>query len=390
VAGERGRRAARFRDLVITHAAMVAGDAIMVVALADSFFFDVDPGAARSRILAFLLVSFAPFLVIAPLVGPVLDRTPGGRRVVVIVVATLRVVLQIAMVPVADSIAIFPLVFFALVLQKTYLVSKSALVPSVVRRSEDLVEANAKLGVMAGLAGTVAVVPGSVALLLGDTSAALLVATVPFAVAAVAARHLPDESVPVRTAGPRGAVVVPPDVVAAARPMALLRAVVGFVLFQLAFTFRVEEIDTVWFGVALAASAFGTFVGNALAPWFRRHVSETALLVIGSAAVLTAAVAAVWVTGAGSAVVAPAVVVAGVGAFGAALGRLGFESIVQQTVDPDSRGATFARTETRFQLSWAVAAVAPVIVRIPPVAGYLVIGTAAAVALVVSVRLSRR
>lgn len=369
---------------------MVAGDAIMVVALADSFFFDVDPGAARSRILAFLLVSFAPFLVIAPLVGPVLDRTPGGRRVVVIVVATLRVVLQVAMVPVADSIAIFPLVFLALVLQKTYLVSKSALVPSVVRRTEDLVEANAKLGVIAGLAGTVAVVPGSLALLLGDTGAALLVATVPFTIAAVAARHLPDESVPVRTAGPRGAVVMPPAVVAAARPMALLRAVVGFVLFQLAFTFRVEEIDTVWFGAALAASALGTFVGNALAPWFRGHVSETALLVIGSAAVLAAAAAAVWVTGAGSAVVAPAVVVAGVAAFGAALGRLGFESIVQQTVDPESRGATFARTETRFQLAWAVAAVAPVVVRIPPVAGYVVVGAAAIVALVASVQLSRR
>jgi hypothetical protein len=390
VAGERVRRAARFRDLVVTHAAMVAGDAIMVVALADSFFFDVDPGAARSRILAFLLVSFAPFLVIAPLVGPFLDRTPGGRRVLVMVVASLRVGLQLAMVPAADSIAIFPLVFLALVLQKTYLVSKSALVPGVVRRSEDLVEANAKLGVIAGLAGAVAVVPGSIALLLGDTPAALLVATAPFAIAAVAARHLPDESVPVRTTGPRGVVAVPDSVVWAARPMALLRAVAGFVLFQLAFTFRVEEVDTVWFAVALAASAFGTFVGNALAPWLRVHVRETTLLAIGSATVVVAAAVASWVALAGSAVVAPGVVVAGVAAFGAALGRLGFESIVQQTVEPDSRGAAFARAETRFQLSWALAAVVPVVVRIPPAAGYLVVGAAASAALALAVRLSRR
>ena len=37
----------------------------MIVALADSFFFDVDPNGARSRVLGFLLISFAPFLLIA-------------------------------------------------------------------------------------------------------------------------------------------------------------------------------------------------------------------------------------------------------------------------------------------------------------------------------------
>ena len=46
----------------------------MVVALADSFFFDVDPSGARSKVLAFLLVSFTPFLVVAPFIGPVIDR----------------------------------------------------------------------------------------------------------------------------------------------------------------------------------------------------------------------------------------------------------------------------------------------------------------------------
>ena len=50
----------------------------MVVALADSFFFDVDPGAARSKVLLFLVVSFAPFLIVAPLIGPV-DRPHPGR-----------------------------------------------------------------------------------------------------------------------------------------------------------------------------------------------------------------------------------------------------------------------------------------------------------------------
>ena len=62
-----------------------------------------------------------------------------------------------------DSLTLFPLVFAALVLQKTYLVSKQALVPSVVRTEAELVEANSKLGVIAGLTGFVAVIPAGAA-----------------------------------------------------------------------------------------------------------------------------------------------------------------------------------------------------------------------------------
>ena len=60
-----------------------------------------------------------------------------------------------------DYVALFPLVFVALVLQKTYLISKSAIVPSVVRTERDLVEANSKLGMIAGLVGFVAVIPAA-------------------------------------------------------------------------------------------------------------------------------------------------------------------------------------------------------------------------------------
>ena len=132
----------------------------MVVALADSFFFDVDPGAARSKVLLFLVISFAPFLIVAPLIGPVIDRIRGGRRFIVQAVAAARIVLQLLMMRFADELALFPLVFVALVLQKTYSVSKSALVPSVVRSERELVEANSKLGLIAGVAGCRCRVPG--------------------------------------------------------------------------------------------------------------------------------------------------------------------------------------------------------------------------------------
>src|ERR1700759_3110094 len=77
----------RFRRLTITHAAMMGGDAAMLVALADSLFLSIDPSAARSRVLLFLVVSFAPFLLLAPFIGPVIDRAAGGRRLGIQLVA---------------------------------------------------------------------------------------------------------------------------------------------------------------------------------------------------------------------------------------------------------------------------------------------------------------
>src|SRR6187200_2604364 len=133
-----GVRMSRFRRLTITHAAMMGGDAAMLVALADSLFLSIDPSAVRSRVLLFLVVSFAPFLVIAPLIGPVIDRVAGGRRTVIQLVAGARVALAVLMAFAIDSVTLFPLVFAALVLQKTYLVSKQALVPSVVRSESEL------------------------------------------------------------------------------------------------------------------------------------------------------------------------------------------------------------------------------------------------------------
>ena len=123
----------------------------MVIALADSFFFSVDLDAARTQVMLFLAVSFAPFLFIAPLIGPMIDRIKGGRRFVIQLVAVLRLVLSVLMARYVDSFALFPLVFASLVLQKTYIVSKSAIVPSTVRSQDELVEANAKLGLIAGL-----------------------------------------------------------------------------------------------------------------------------------------------------------------------------------------------------------------------------------------------
>ncbi len=101
--------ASKFRRLAITHALMMGGDAAMVVALADSLFFNIDLDAARSRVMLFLVVSFAPFLVIAPLIGPLIDRVAGGRRLVIQTGGRrARVVLMILMASYIDDARAVP------------------------------------------------------------------------------------------------------------------------------------------------------------------------------------------------------------------------------------------------------------------------------------------
>jgi hypothetical protein len=72
-----------FARLALAHAVGMAGDVFVTVSLAGSLFFDVGVGAARPKVLLYLLLTMAPFAVVAPVLGPFLDRTRGGRRLMV-------------------------------------------------------------------------------------------------------------------------------------------------------------------------------------------------------------------------------------------------------------------------------------------------------------------
>ncbi len=59
-----------------------------------------------------------------------------------------------------DSTLLFPEAFAILVLAKSYHVAKSAIVPTVVRSDDELVEANSRLSFLSGVMGFAAAVPG--------------------------------------------------------------------------------------------------------------------------------------------------------------------------------------------------------------------------------------
>src|SRR4029078_12653888 len=58
-----------------------AVDAAMAVALANTLFFAAASGESKGKVALYLLITIAPFAVIAPLIGPALDRLQHGRRV---------------------------------------------------------------------------------------------------------------------------------------------------------------------------------------------------------------------------------------------------------------------------------------------------------------------
>lgn len=370
--------ASKFQRLARTHALMMGGDAAMVVALADSFFFDVDPNGARSKVLAFLLVSFAPFLLVAPFIGPVIDRVRGGRRMIVQGVAVARVATQILMIQFADGFALFPLVFVALVLQKTYFVSKSALVPSVVRDDAELVEANSKLGLIAGVAGTAAVAPAALLQVVFGARATFGYGALVFAAAFAASIQLAPELRP--QAGIRGQGGTrlgtgfrSPSLQLAAAGMTILRGGVGFMLFHLAFWFRGRDNGDVLLGLAVAVGSVGIFIGNTVGPALRRALHEERMLAL--------ALGLPAVAGLGAAIVggpAAGIVVALAVNLGAALGRLAFDSMLQRDGPAANRGQAFARFETGFQLAWVAAAVVPVLFELPGRAGLFLLGAVAA------------
>jgi hypothetical protein len=353
---------------------MAAGDAVIALALAGSLFFDISPGAARSRIALYLLFTMLPFTIVAPLVGPAIDRIPGGRRVIVVICAVGKAIVSVFMISHLNGFGLFPLAFATLVLSKAYAVSKSALVPSLVRNETELVEANSKLGLLAGIVGFLAVVPAIVLQLISPQATVAFSALI-FAGAAVMAWQLPRRTViaaepeqPVEVAELRSS-----GIRLAASAMALLRAIVGFLTFQIAFWFRNTGAGTIWFGVVLVFSAIGTLIGNGVGPLLRQQLREERMLVVALALTAFGGGVAAFVGGRSTAAILTCLV-----GLSAALARLAFDSIVQRDAPDANRGRAFARFETRFQLGWVAAAAIPVVIPIPGWMGFAIVAAAGA------------
>ena len=345
-----------FARLARVQLVSAAGDALFTIALAGSLFFNLDPAAARPKVALYLILTIAPFAIVGPLIGPLIDRLRGGRRAMVIVSGMGRAVLAFLMIRHLNSLLLFPEAFGALVLGKTYHVAKSAIVPGLVRGHEDLVEANSKLVLLSGIGGAVAAGPGLLLGLIGSEWV-LGVAMIVFGAVVPLGARLPRTSIasePMqqdeRSDLRRGGIVL------AASAMAVLRGMTGFTLFLVAFWLRREDASVIWFGLMVAASAVGALIGAVAAPFLRRFVREEYLL----GGVLTIAAGVGFLATFPGDRMAVLAFVASVG-LAAGLGKLSFDAIVQRDAPTVNQGRSFARFETRFQLCWVIGALVPVV-----------------------------
>ena len=338
------------------HSLMVAGEAAMTIALADSLFLSVSPDAARGKVILFLAVSMAPFIIVAPFVGPLIDRIRGGQRFVVIMVGLLRALVLVGMTQVLDSFTLFPLAFSALILAKTYAISKSAIIPTIINDDDEFVAANSKLGQIAGITGFVVAVPAGLLQLI-DARLCLGLGAVAYLFASVNAYRLPKTVIAEKPAGQLEIEELhSPDVLRAALAMRVLRGTVGFNFFHLAFWLRNETAGTLWFGLAISLSGLATLGANFVGPYIRRRMSEKWMMV-GSLCF----VGIVGVIAAFSGRIVAGIALASAVNAAAAICRLAFESVVQSGAPDANRGRAFSKFETHNQIAWVIGGLIPVI-----------------------------
>src|SRR5215470_12835284 len=155
--GASGARRTGLSSLIELTAAASVGDAFVAFALAGTLFFGVSVSQARSQVALALLVTMSPFAVLAPLIGPMLDRLQDGRRYILAGTLLARGLLCWGMsgaVFYHDSVTLLPAAFGVLVLQKAYGVTRSAVTPRLLPREITLVTANARTGLAALIAST--------------------------------------------------------------------------------------------------------------------------------------------------------------------------------------------------------------------------------------------
>lgn len=358
-----------FARLAHAHLASTSGDAALATALAGSLFFTLPTGEARGKVLLYLLFTMAPFSIVAPLIGPLLDRIKGGRRLMVILSGVGRAVLCLFMIQHVDSLLFFPEAFGVLVLQKTYTVTKPALVPSTVRSDEELVEANSKLSLLSGVGSVFGAVPGGLAYkLAGGAEGALVVAMLLYVATAFLGTRLPKEQVAARSPTTEERKELhSTSIILGGSAMGMLRAIVGFMTLFIAFSFY-EKSGAPWkLAVVGGASVAGAQIGALIAPMVRRMTKEENLLFFALGATTIAATAASVMNG-----LFGAVLLAGTVGTAAAAGKQAFDSIVQRDAPDANRGRSFARFETRFQILWVVGALVA-IAPMPKEVGYLIV-----------------
>lgn len=377
-----------FGRLALVHVLMMAGDTLVTISLAGSLFFSVSPDTAKIKVLAYLALTIAPFAVVSPLLGPLIDRSKNGRRFLVALSGGTRALLCYSMATHLSSLWLFPEAFIVLISSKLYVVTRGALVPQMARTEQfaqhraNLSRAgwpsadpdgpsgfagfNAQLTLLGTLAGFVMGFIGAIVLKAVSAGWVLYLAAVIFTLSVYASTRL---AAPLKES--RGALEISQlekdhmrlnplgnaEVAWGLFAATAMRAGVGFATFLLAFGLRREHANLGLYALALSASGVGSMLGLALVTRMRTSRTEPALL-FGS--LLLAGIGAFLVSL--KPLLGFQVLLAGWLGLAASILQPSFDALTQRHISENSQGRTFARFAVRQQLAWVVGALVPVAV----------------------------
>ena len=424
ITGAQGADRTGLATLIEMTAVSGAADAFVTVALAGTIFFSTSVDQARGRVVLFLIITMAPFAVLAPFIGPALDRIQQGRRFVLAGTMLTRGLLCYAMsANVANSVTLLPAAFGILVLQKAGGVVKASVTPRLLPPQITLVTANARSGLISIAASTAAAVLAAGVQFAGGAAWTLRVGTLIYLAAMVLAFRLPEQ-VDVPVAPPAAPAPAPvgeatagqapptrPDTQRPTRPLppgerpdagaarpdagaadgpakgrhgrwrtlghvgpvvseamivnAVLRAFSGYMLFLLAFLLRSVDLGTVFghpisHNFALGALALGLSVGSLASMILGSFFKGRAPQMIMFSVLIVAPVVTALCAWAFG--LWTAVIVEATAIFCASLAKLAQDSIVGREIGDEIRSSTFAVSETLNQVANVAGGLAGVLV----------------------------
>jgi len=364
-----------------------AVDAAMAVALANTLFFAAATGESKGRVALYLLITIAPFAVIAPLIGPALDRLQHGRRVALATSFAVRTALALVLIMNYDgatgsypSMVLYPCALAMMVFSKSFSVLRSAVTPRVMPPTIDLVRVNSRLTVFGLLGGTIAggAIAGGVEFVcihLIKLPGALFVVVAVTVAGAMLSMRIPrwvevtEGEVPAtlsyrknsgRLSWPEevkkvGGTLRQPlgrNIITSLWGNCTIKVMVGFLFLYPAFVAKAHRangwVQLGMLGVIGAAAAIGNFAGNFTSA--RLQLGRPAVLVVRC----TVAVCAVAVAAAVAGNLVVTVIATLVTSGSSAIAKASLDASLQHDLPEESRASGFGRSESTLQLAWVL------------------------------------
>lgn len=350
-----------------------ACDAILAVALANTLFFAAATAESEQNVALYLALTIAPFALLAPILGPLLDRWQSGQRLSMSLSFSVRAFFAILLALNFSTWLLYPLSLGILVTSKSFGIVRASVTPAVAPPSLNLVNINSRLTIVGHVWGTLTA--GGLAAILvkvGSHTWPLWLLAIAATIAAYLCFLIPatDGDPQTPTAGTPSdtsgwiaklkSIYLPEKLTTLTRVVvancATNRLITGFLTLFLAFVVKEQSAGSAVAQASLLATfgamaAAGTFCGNWAGSHIRVRAAAHTTLGALTVSVVALSVAAVYSDILGDHLMWLAPVV-GVCAAMSSITKVTMDTVVQQTSSARFRASIFGRVETVLQLSW--------------------------------------